>query len=332
MSEPAKKAGSKVGSNASKLSERRRLEIQAELMDNKLQMEIEKKERELELEKTRREMERDLEELEKKQEMERREVEMQKRLHELQAESEIAELRSKKAFEKNQLRLQMEEAEGSIRASSICPSLMSLTLEEDKNSDIKSWLDQGVEDFNTRFSQPKESSREVENKCESSKPSQKFQSIHNQKNLQSRVQSRGLSKSPQRKEAVFSKPKSSMLPQQIMQDSKPKFQFSKPTFKSENDFPSFTPAVPVQQPVQFVQTSLPKLKLSEFHGDPLEWPEWSSLFTATIHIAPIDDNAKMSHLKTLVKGRAKVAIAGLGYSGVMYSAAWNALVTNFGRP
>ena len=43
MSEPAKKAGSKVGSNASKMSERRRLEIQAELMDQRLQMEIEKK-------------------------------------------------------------------------------------------------------------------------------------------------------------------------------------------------------------------------------------------------------------------------------------------------
>ena len=61
-----------------------------------------------------------------------------------------------------------------------------------------------------------------------------------------------------------------------MQDSKPKFQFSKPTFKAENDFPSFTPVVSVLQPVHFVQTSLPKLKLSEFHGDPLEWPEWSS--------------------------------------------------------
>ena len=98
-------------------------------------------------------MERDLEELEKKQEMERREVEMQKGLQELRAESEIVELRSKKAFEKHQLRLQIEDAEGSIRASSICPSLLSLTLEEDKTSDIKSWLDQGVEDFDKCFSQ-----------------------------------------------------------------------------------------------------------------------------------------------------------------------------------
>ena len=84
--------------------------------------------------------------------------------------------------------------------------------------------------------------------------------------------------------------------------------------------------------MKIVQTSLPKLKLSEFRGDPLEWPEWSSLFTPTIHNAPIDDNAKMSHWKTLVKGKAKAAIAGLRFSGVIYSAAWNALVTNIGRP
>ena len=43
MDEPAKKAGSKISYNASQLSERGRLEIQAELMDQKSQMEIEKK-------------------------------------------------------------------------------------------------------------------------------------------------------------------------------------------------------------------------------------------------------------------------------------------------
>ena len=40
----------------------------------------------------------------------------------------------------------------------------------------------------------------------------------------------------------------------------------------------------------------------------------------------------MSRLKTLVEGEAKATIAGLGYSAVMYSAAWNALFTNVGRP
>ena len=95
-------------------------------------------------------------------------------------------------------------------------------------------------------------------------------------------------------------------------------------------------SLPCQQPVLpqwTVQTSsLPKLKMTEFAGDPLEWPEWSSLFIAVIHNAPINDNAKMSHLKTLVKGKAKAAIAGLGYSGALYHTAWDTLVRNFGRP
>ena len=89
-------------------------------------------------------------------------------------------------------------------------------------------------------------------------------------------------------------------------------------------------SLPFQQPVPpqwTVQTtSLPKLRMTEVAGDPLEWPEWSSLFNAVIHNAPIDDNAKMSHLKTLLNGKAKAAIAGLGYT------AWDTLVRNFGRP
>ena len=107
--------------------------------------------------------------------MERRQVEMQKRLRELQAELEIAELKLQKHFEKQLMQMQIDEADRSIRATSICLSLMSITLEEDKNSDIKSWLGQGVGHFDKCFSQPKESSREEENKYESCNSSQKFQ-------------------------------------------------------------------------------------------------------------------------------------------------------------
>ena len=77
----------------------------------------------------------------------------------------------------------------------------------------------------------------------------------------------------------------------------------------------------------FIRSSLPKLKLAEFSGDPLEWPEWSQLFQATVHAANIDDSVKMNHLKTMVTGKAKEAIAGLGYT-----AEWNVLVRNFGKP
>ena len=78
-----------------------------------------------------------------------------------------------------------------------------------------------------------------------------------------------------------------------------------------NTFPSFIPAVPVPPPIRFDQTILRRLKLSEFHGHPLEWPELSRLLTAIIKIAPIDDNEKVSHLKTLVKGKTKAANAAM---------------------
>ena len=82
----------------------------------------------------------------------------------------------------------------------------------------------------------------------------------------------------------------------------------------------------------YIRSSLPKLKLAEFSGDPLEWPEWSQLFQATLHAANIDDSVKMNHLKTMVTGKAKEAIAGLGYTAEMYNVAWNVLVRNFGKP
>ena len=81
----------------------------------------------------------------------------------------------------------------------------------------------------------------------------------------------------------------------------------------------------------YIRSSLPKLKLAEFSGDPLEWPEWSQLFQATAHAANIDHSVKMNHLKTMVTGKAKEAIAGLGYTAEMYNVAWNVLVRNFGK-
>ena len=79
-------------------------------------------------------------------------------------------------------------------------------------------------------------------------------------------------------------------------------------------------------------SSLPKLRLNNFDGNPLEWPEWSSMFIATLDKRTIHDSEKMSHLKTLLTGKAKSAISGMGYSGQFYSAAWNILERKFGRP
>ena len=139
----------------------------------------------------------------------------------MKAESDVAELKSKEAFEKQQL--QSEEAEGSIRASSICHSLISRTLED--NSEIESWFDQGVEDFNKCFSQPKECSR-VENVGESSEPSLNFQ-IFDHKNLQSL----SASKSPQRKNTGITFPKRNALLQQGNEKPKPNMNSRNPYSK-----------------------------------------------------------------------------------------------------
>ena len=338
-SEPSQKLGSKVGSDTSKLSERRRLQMEAKLTEQESQMEIEKKRRELAVKRKQQEIE----------------------LEELQAQLEIANLESQKTLRQQQMQLKIEEAAGSIKASSISGSLMSLAL-TDKNSDIKSWLDQGEKESDEvpllpkRPQDQRDSSRDETLSHRNSKSNLERKSTnqpHRSRLMQKELAIKPTSltqrlvspnkahstndfaeKTDVKPEKTDVKPKNNVLPPPGFGDFKlkNKYEFAKPAIKTEPYFQPQFSAVPLtQMSTQVMHVSIPKLKISEFHGDPLEWPEWSSLFTATIHNAPIDDNAKMGHLKTLVKGKAKAAIAGLGYSGSMYTAAWNALVTNFGR-
>ena len=68
-------------------------------------------------------------------------------------------------------------------------------------------------------------------------------------------------------------------------------------------------------------SSLPKLKLNNFDGNPPEWPEWSSMIIAAVDQQPIPDSEKMSHLKTLLTSKARSAVSGMGYSGQFYGGA-----------
>ena len=76
-------------------------------------------------------------------------------------------------------------------------------------------------------------------------------------------------------------------------------------------------------------SSLPKLKMNNIDGSPLEWPECSSMFIATVHQRPIADSEKMSQLETLLTVKARSAISGMGYSGQFYGAAWSILERKF---
>ena len=77
---------------------------------------------------------------------------------------------------------------------------------------------------------------------------------------------------------------------------------------------------------------LPEWNLSEFDGDPLNWPEWFCQFNSTVNSAAISDDAKMNYLKTYVKGEAAPEIAHLAYCGTMYKEALEALQRQFGQP
>ena len=81
-----------------------------------------------------------------------------------------------------------------------------------------------------------------------------------------------------------------------------------------------------------VNRTLPRLKLREYNGDPLDWPEWSGMFLSTVDHSTISDDEKMTLLKTLLTGPANRALAGMGYSGAIYDTAWKTPELKFGQP
>ena len=77
---------------------------------------------------------------------------------------------------------------------------------------------------------------------------------------------------------------------------------------------------------------LPEWKLSTFDGNPLQWHEWYEQFKSAVDQAAITDEVKMTFLKTLVSGKAEIAIEGFAYSGALYRDALKALERKFGQP
>ena len=88
----------------------------------------------------------------------------------------------------------------------------------------------------------------------------------------------------------------------------------------------------IYQPVPSRGASgLPKLKLTEFSGDPLEWPEWPGLFDVVVHQKPISDTEKRQYIKISLTRQANAAISGMGFSSQSYYHAWDILCENYGR-
>ena len=77
---------------------------------------------------------------------------------------------------------------------------------------------------------------------------------------------------------------------------------------------------------------LPEWKLAQYNGNPLQWQEWYGQFKSAIDSQTLTDDFKLTYLKTLVTGKAKIAIAEFAYCGLMYKDALRTLERKFGPP
>ena len=64
----------------------------------------------------------------------------------------------------------------------------------------------------------------------------------------------------------------------------------------------------------------------------MQWHEWFGQFRSTVDSAPLSPDVKLTYLKTLVTGKAKLAIANFAYCGSLYPQALKTLERKFGQP
>ena len=76
---------------------------------------------------------------------------------------------------------------------------------------------------------------------------------------------------------------------------------------------------------------LPEWKLSQNNVDPLHWHEWFGQYVSAVDSARLNNDVKLTHLKTLVTEKTKIAIAEFSYYGVMYKDAVTTLIRKTGQ-
>ena len=67
-------------------------------------------------------------------------------------------------------------------------------------------------------------------------------------------------------------------------------------------------------------------------GDLWQWSEWYGQFKSAVDSAFLSDHEKLTYLKTLLMGKAKLDIAEVSYSGEFYQETLRTLERKFGQP
>ena len=81
-----------------------------------------------------------------------------------------------------------------------------------------------------------------------------------------------------------------------------------------------------------VAARLPKIDLPSFSGDIEQWTGFFEQFQAVVDDSDLPDITKFTYLRSLVKGEAKAAIAGLALTAASYNIAIKILKERFGQP
>ena len=291
---------------ASSRSSRRRLELETVIMEEEAKAEIQRKEQALLL----RQKERDI-----AAHMEARELELEarKEARELEVQKEKMALDDLKRQSELNLKLKQLEIMEKTSSQGSVSSFASFHIMKTKTSD---WLDSNKDNFGLPPDSNSKTVNVKEKPCSSAQADCELTA-----NEFEPLSGKQLGAKP--KKTLMFDPSKTFTPGQSTKAEPP---FTPSLTLPNVSAPGFT------IPETSIPMKLPKLVLDKFSGDPLEWPEWSRQFLATVDQAGVADSVKLNYLKTLVNGKAKAAVDGMGYSGAMYQVAWQTLEHDFGRP
>ena len=256
------------GSTASSRSSRRRLQLEAEIAEDESRAKIERKEQELELRRKQRKMVMEME---------------------LEARKEAMELAELKREEKLSLKLKkieiMDQASLRGSGSTISGSFRS------QNVKTSTWVNSPKNIFGPQAETKVED--EPQAACNSERPCSSRQADAKlQQSLMQNAPSTTTNVKPKR-ELKFAS--TVFVPSNISVG------VAKAAAPNHVLGSTMQPTpTPTALPSVSVPMKLPKMVLDKFSGDPLEWPEWSGQFLATVDQAGVADSVKMKYLKTLV--------------------------------
>ena len=259
--------------------------METEFLKDEAEAEIEKKLMEIEFRRKQRELE----------------VQQQRKELELEAQREEIELVEMKRQQELSLKLKnLEMADHAFSGARVSSASASLHFGHEKKS---SWVISKENNFDSHvedaldykpavsdYNEPPCSSKQADAKMkglETPKPIARLMDVKPKKSLKSDANVFAPS-------SAFAAGKKPVVPTPVSSSALPLA-----------STPAFVPAASVSM-------KLLKIVLDKIDADPLEWPEWSGQFLATVDESAVSDSNKMKYLKSLLNGTAKAAIQAEG--------------------